>query len=55
MLSKSDYEQLLHKAEEKRMEKVIHFLLDIPFFSEWTKGSISKLIYVMEKLTFTRG
>eukprot|EP00347_Sterkiella_histriomuscorum_P019194 403342576 len=54
VMSKNDYEKVLQKIELKKMQKIIDFLHQLPFFRVWTKTSLSKLHYSFEEKAFTR-
>lgn len=54
VMSKNDYEKVLQKIELKKMQKIIDFLHQLPFFKVWTKTSLSKLHYSFEERQFIR-
>ena len=54
VMSKSDYEKVLQKIEQKNMNKIIEFLHQLPFFKVWTRTSLSKLQYSFEQRAFIR-
>ncbi|CDW81071.1 UNKNOWN [Stylonychia lemnae] len=54
VMSKTDYEKVLQKIELKKMQKIIDFLHQLPFFKVWTKTSLGKLHYSFEERLFKR-
>ena len=54
VMSKSDYEKVLQKIEQKSINKFIDFLHPLPFFRTFTRTALGKLQYSFETLILTR-
>lgn len=50
MLSKHDFNIVLGQIEKKKLNEKIMFLRSIPFFSQLTKTSVSKLTYQFKEV-----
>eukprot|EP00347_Sterkiella_histriomuscorum_P005721 403355524 len=53
-LDKFDYETSLMKIERKHQNKILEFMMDIPCFRLFTKNSILKFSYYLQKEKFKR-
>lgn len=54
VLDKNDYVKTLAKAHETKLTQKIDFLLSLPMFKSWTRGSMQKLSYYFKEKIFTR-
>ena len=50
VLSKDDFSLVLGQIEKKKLNEKIQFLKSIPFFSQLTKTSLSKLTYQFKEV-----
>ena len=50
VLSKHDFNTVLGQIEKKKLNEKIMFLRSIPFFSQLTKTSVSKLTYQFKEV-----
>lgn len=53
-LGKFDYNSSLLKIEKKRINKIVEFMKQIPCFKNWTKNSVSKFSYYLQKVPYKR-
>ena len=49
VIYKKDFEHALAKIEQKNRDLMIDFLKNVPYFTHWTRTSISKMLYYIEK------
>ncbi|CDW72769.1 UNKNOWN [Stylonychia lemnae] len=54
VMSKSDYQKVLQRIEQKSLNKIVDFLHQIPFLHSWTRTSLSKLQYSFEQRIYKR-
>lgn len=54
VLDKNDYVKTLAKVHETKLTQKIDFLLSLPMFKSWTRGSMQKLSYYFKEKAFTR-
>lgn len=47
VMDRNDYKKVLGKLEQKRMNRLTEFLYSLPFFLNWTRGSIQKFQYFL--------
>ena len=54
VLSKNDFNIVLGQIEKKKLNEKIQFLKNIPFFSQLTKTSLSKLTYQFKEVSMIK-
>ena len=54
VLDKTDYAKTIAKAHESKLSHQVDFLLSLPMFKSWTRGSMQKLTYYFKEKTYTR-
>lgn len=53
-MDRQTYRKVLGKIEQKRLNKAVDFLQSLPFFSSWTRSTISKFQYLFERKDYIR-
>ena len=54
VMDRTTYRKVLGKIEQKWLNKSVDFLQSLPFFSSWTRSTISKFQYLFERKDFIR-
>jgi CRP-like cAMP-binding protein len=54
VLEKNDYVKTIAKVHENKLTQKIDFLLSLPMFRSWTRGSMQKLSYYFKEKAYTR-
>ena len=54
VIERRDYQKVLMRMEQKRLDEVTDFLQALPYFSHWARHSLQKLQYFFEKRVYIR-
>jgi len=54
VMQKADYQKVLQKIEQKKLNQIIEFLQGLPFLQKWSKTALAKLQFSFELKTYNR-
>ena len=55
MLERTDYESILTRAANRRLEELVDFMINLPYFTQWSRTAMRKICPYYQTVHYAKG